>query len=113
MLILLFCYALTETLRISSSTWLSVWTDQSGPKDHSPGFYNLIYAVISLCQVEFFYVPLFCFCTLAVSSPFIIYFITATRKSIPVLKITLVAGKLTGRTLLSRVIFIFKCSSWI
>ncbi|KAJ1698125.1 hypothetical protein LUZ63_006637 [Rhynchospora breviuscula] len=50
-LILLFCYALTEALRISSSTWLSVWTDQSGPKDHSPGFYNLIYAVISFCQV--------------------------------------------------------------
>jgi hypothetical protein len=52
-LILLFCYALTETLRISSSTWLSVWTDQSGPKQFSPGFYNLIYAVISVCQVEF------------------------------------------------------------
>ncbi|KAF3325693.1 ABC transporter C family member 2-like protein [Carex littledalei] len=50
-LILLFCYALTEILRISSSTWLSVWTDQSGPKDHSPGFYNLIYAIISFCQV--------------------------------------------------------------
>ncbi|XP_078150842.1 ABC transporter C family member 2-like [Carex rostrata] len=50
-LVLLFCYALTETLRISSSTWLSIWTDQSGPKDHSSGFYNLIYAVICLCQV--------------------------------------------------------------
>ncbi|XP_078176000.1 ABC transporter C family member 2-like isoform X2 [Carex rostrata] len=50
-LILLFCYTLTEILRMSSSTWLSVWTDQSGPKDHSPGFYNLIYAIISLCQV--------------------------------------------------------------
>ncbi|XP_078175998.1 ABC transporter C family member 2-like [Carex rostrata] len=50
-LILLSCYALTEILRISSSTWLSVWTDQSGPKDHSPGFYNLIYAIISFCQV--------------------------------------------------------------
>ncbi|KAJ3698578.1 hypothetical protein LUZ61_002283 [Rhynchospora tenuis] len=50
-LILLSCYALTEALRISSSTWLSVWTDQSGPKDHSPGFYNLIYATISFCQV--------------------------------------------------------------
>ncbi|KAJ1698124.1 hypothetical protein LUZ63_006636 [Rhynchospora breviuscula] len=49
--ILLFCYALTEALRVSSSTWLSVWTDQSGPKDHSPGFYNLIYAVICICQV--------------------------------------------------------------
>ncbi|KAF3338928.1 ABC transporter C family member 2-like protein [Carex littledalei] len=50
-LILLFCYVLTETLRISSSTWLSLWTDQSGPKDHSSGFYNLIYAVICLCQI--------------------------------------------------------------
>ncbi|KAJ3698577.1 hypothetical protein LUZ61_002282 [Rhynchospora tenuis] len=49
--ILLFCYALTEALRISSSTLLSVWTDQSGLKDHSPGFYNLVYAIISFCQV--------------------------------------------------------------
>ncbi|KAJ3693574.1 hypothetical protein LUZ60_009054 [Juncus effusus] len=50
-IILFFCYGLTETLRISSSTWLSVWTDQSGPKDHTAFFYNLIYAILSFCQV--------------------------------------------------------------
>ncbi|KAJ3693573.1 hypothetical protein LUZ60_009053 [Juncus effusus] len=50
-IILLFCYVLTETLRILSSTWLSVWTDQSGSKKHSPAFYNLIYAILSLGQV--------------------------------------------------------------
>ncbi|XP_042451584.1 ABC transporter C family member 2-like [Zingiber officinale] len=49
--ILFSCYALTEVLRVSSSTWLSVWTDQSSPKDHGPGFYNLIYAMLSFGQV--------------------------------------------------------------
>ncbi|RRT52092.1 hypothetical protein B296_00034325 [Ensete ventricosum] len=50
-LILFACYALTEVLRVSSSTWLSVWTDQSSPKSHGAGFYNLIYAVLSFGQV--------------------------------------------------------------
>ncbi|WOK94771.1 ABC transporter C family member 2 [Canna indica] len=50
-LILFSCYALTEILRVSSSTWLSVWTDQSSTKNYGPGFYNLIYAVLSFGQV--------------------------------------------------------------
>jgi ATP-binding cassette, subfamily C (CFTR/MRP), member 1 len=89
-LILLFCYALTETLRISSSTWLSVWTDQSGPKQYSSGFYNLIYGVFSFCQVEFVLhstLLAFYFCTLAVSSRlYYLLLIAAMRKIILVLK---------------------------
>ncbi|KAL8228774.1 hypothetical protein R6Q57_013674 [Mikania cordata] len=49
--ILFGCYAATETLRILSSTWLSIWTDESTPKIHSPLFYNIIYALLSLGQV--------------------------------------------------------------
>lgn len=50
-MILFFCYVLTETLRVSSSTWLSVWTDESSSKSHGAGFYNLIYALLSFGQV--------------------------------------------------------------
>lgn len=53
MAVLFGCYAATETLRISSSTWLSIWTDESTPKIYSPLFYNLIYALLSLGQVCF------------------------------------------------------------
>lgn len=49
--ILFFCYALSESLRVSSSTWLSMWTDQSSPKGHGAGFYNLVYALLSFGQV--------------------------------------------------------------
>ncbi|CAL5029968.1 unnamed protein product [Urochloa decumbens] len=49
--ILFFCYALTEVLRISSSTWLSIWTDQGSLKIHGPGYYNLIYGILSFSQV--------------------------------------------------------------
>ncbi|CBI30983.3 unnamed protein product, partial [Vitis vinifera] len=45
------CYVLTEVLRVLSSTWLSVWTDQSMSKDYRPGYYNLIYALLSFGQV--------------------------------------------------------------
>ncbi|RYR39330.1 hypothetical protein Ahy_A09g044834 isoform E [Arachis hypogaea] len=41
----------TEVLRISSSTWLSHWTDQSASVGYDPGFYNLIYAALSFAQV--------------------------------------------------------------
>uniref|UniRef100_A0A166CKC3 ABC-type xenobiotic transporter n=1 Tax=Daucus carota subsp. sativus TaxID=79200 RepID=A0A166CKC3_DAUCS len=50
-MILFSCYVLTELLRVLSSTWLSVWTDGSSPKRYGPGFYNLIYALLSLGQV--------------------------------------------------------------
>ncbi|XP_076949695.1 ABC transporter C family member 2-like [Bidens hawaiensis] len=49
--ILFGCYTATETLRILSSTWLSIWTDESTPKTHSSLFYNIIYALLSLGQV--------------------------------------------------------------
>nr|AXN55887.1 ABC transporter C family member 2 [Crocus sativus] len=49
--VLFTCYILTEVLRISSSTWLSSWTDQSSTKTHGPGYYNLIYALLSFGQV--------------------------------------------------------------
>ncbi|KAF5764677.1 putative ABC-type xenobiotic transporter [Helianthus annuus] len=49
--ILFGCYTATETLRILSSTWLSIWTDESTPKIYSPLFYNIIYALLSLGQV--------------------------------------------------------------
>ncbi|KAJ0018025.1 hypothetical protein Pint_11073 [Pistacia integerrima] len=50
-IILLLCYVLTETLRISGSTWLSYWTDQGSLERHGPGYYNLIYSLLSFCQV--------------------------------------------------------------
>ncbi|XP_027368270.1 ABC transporter C family member 2-like [Abrus precatorius] len=50
-LVLFACYVLTETLRISSSTWLSHWTDQSATEGYNPAFYNLIYAALSFGQV--------------------------------------------------------------
>ncbi|CAI0545433.1 unnamed protein product [Linum tenue] len=49
--VLLSCYVLSETLRVSSSTWLSNWTDQGASSRHSSGFYNLIYALLSFGQV--------------------------------------------------------------
>jgi ATP-binding cassette, subfamily C (CFTR/MRP), member 1 len=62
--ILFFCYALTEVLRISSSTWLSIWTGQGSLKIHGPGYYNLIYGLLSFGQV---FIVLFTFCSLELS----------------------------------------------
>nr|AIU41637.1 ABC transporter family protein [Hevea brasiliensis] len=50
-LILFMCYVLTEVLRVSSSTWLSNWTDQGTTKIHGPLYYNLIYSLLSFGQV--------------------------------------------------------------
>ncbi|TKY71949.1 ABC transporter C family member 2 [Spatholobus suberectus] len=50
-MVLFACYISTETLRISSSTWLSHWTDQSGSEGYNPAFYNMIYAALSFGQV--------------------------------------------------------------
>lgn len=49
--ILFTCYTMTESLRVSSSTWLSVWTKQSTSEGYAPGFYILVYAVLSFGQV--------------------------------------------------------------
>lgn len=51
MLILFLCYISTEVLRVLSSTWLSIWTKQSGSTIYGPGFYILVYAVLSSGQV--------------------------------------------------------------
>ncbi|XP_048630438.1 ABC transporter C family member 2 [Brassica napus] len=50
-MMLLLCYVLTEVFRVTSSTWLSEWTDAGTPKSHGPIFYNLIYALLSFGQV--------------------------------------------------------------
>ncbi|KAI3903564.1 hypothetical protein MKW98_032218 [Papaver atlanticum] len=50
-MVLFTCYVSTEVFRVMSSTWLSVWTDLSTPKIHGPGFYCLVYAMLSLSQV--------------------------------------------------------------
>ncbi|KAH0893798.1 hypothetical protein HID58_056227 [Brassica napus] len=44
-MMLLVCYVLTQVFRVSSSTWLSEWTDAGTPKSHGPLFYNIIYAM--------------------------------------------------------------------
>ena len=49
--ILFMCYTLTEVLRVLSSTWLSFWTDQSTSESYRPGYYILIYALLSFGQV--------------------------------------------------------------
>ncbi|KAM7505799.1 hypothetical protein LguiB_004703 [Lonicera macranthoides] len=50
-ILLFMCYVLTEVLRVASSTWLSIWTDESSPKRYGPIFYNLIYSLLSFGQV--------------------------------------------------------------
>ncbi|CAN6455577.1 unnamed protein product [Victoria cruziana] len=45
------CYVSIEVLRVSSSTWLSLWTDQGSTNRRDPGFYNMIYAFLSFGQV--------------------------------------------------------------
>ncbi|KAL0442459.1 UNVERIFIED_CONTAM: ABC transporter C family member 2 [Sesamum latifolium] len=50
-MILFACYTSTEILRVSSSTWLSVWTKQSTSQSYGPGFYILVYAILSFGQV--------------------------------------------------------------
>ncbi|KAI9096017.1 hypothetical protein K1719_026164 [Acacia pycnantha] len=50
-LVLFTCYVMTEILRISSSTWLSVWTNKSTAAGYERGYFNLIYALLSFGQV--------------------------------------------------------------
>ncbi|KAL6991625.1 Multidrug resistance-associated protein 9 [Sarracenia purpurea var. burkii] len=50
-IILFMCYILTEVLRVLSSTWLSFWTKHSSPSSSGPGFFILIYALLSFGQV--------------------------------------------------------------
>nr|XP_027190431.1 ABC transporter C family member 12-like isoform X3 [Cicer arietinum] len=50
--ILFACYTLTEALRISSSTWLSVWTSQDSTAASQAGYFIFIYALFSFGQVS-------------------------------------------------------------
>ncbi|XP_027190692.1 ABC transporter C family member 12-like [Cicer arietinum] len=50
--ILFACYTLTEALRISSSTWLSVWTSQDSTAASQAGYFLFIYALFSFGQVS-------------------------------------------------------------
>ncbi|KAG6543930.1 hypothetical protein Mapa_014771 [Marchantia paleacea] len=45
------CYVTAEVVRLSSSAWLSIWTDDSQPKTHGVAYYNGIYAGLSFGQV--------------------------------------------------------------
>ncbi|OWM63830.1 ABC transporter C family member 12-like isoform X2 [Punica granatum] len=49
--VLFTCYVLTEVLRVSSSTWLSFWTDQSKSENYRPTKYIIVYALLSSGQV--------------------------------------------------------------
>ncbi|XP_030479473.1 ABC transporter C family member 12 [Cannabis sativa] len=51
LILVLIFYLLMEVLRVSSSTWLSLWTDQSKSRSYKPEFYIYIYALISFGQV--------------------------------------------------------------
>ncbi|OMO75049.1 hypothetical protein CCACVL1_16349 [Corchorus capsularis] len=50
-MILLTFYFSTEVLRVSSSMWLSFWTDQSTSTSYKPGYYIAIYALLGFSQV--------------------------------------------------------------
>lgn len=50
-MIFFICYTSTEILRVLSSTWLSIWTKKSASMNYRPGFFILVYAVLSFGQV--------------------------------------------------------------
>ncbi|KAG6778677.1 hypothetical protein POTOM_015017 [Populus tomentosa] len=50
-LIIFLCYLLIEVLRVSRSTWLSLWTNQSTLESYKPGYYIFVYALLSFGQV--------------------------------------------------------------
>ncbi|XP_024373624.1 ABC transporter C family member 2 [Physcomitrium patens] len=49
--LLFLCYLATETFRLSTSGWLSIWTDSTTPKIHGPMFYLQVYSGLSFGQV--------------------------------------------------------------
>lgn len=49
--VLFICYIATEAFRLSTSAWLSVWTDAIAPKTHGPMFYLEVYSGLSFGQV--------------------------------------------------------------
>ncbi|CAI0545470.1 unnamed protein product [Linum tenue] len=51
-MVLFTCYTLTEVLRISSSQWLSIWTNHSDSESYNLPFFLSVYALLSLGQVS-------------------------------------------------------------
>ncbi|KAG0591623.1 hypothetical protein KC19_1G189200 [Ceratodon purpureus] len=49
--VLFLCYIVTEVIRLSTSGWLSIWTDNTSPKTHGPMFYLEVYSGLSFAQV--------------------------------------------------------------
>jgi len=49
--VLFLCYVMTEALRLSTSGWLTIWTDSTTPKTHGPMFYLEVYSGLSFAQV--------------------------------------------------------------
>ncbi|CAK9207810.1 unnamed protein product [Sphagnum jensenii] len=49
--VLFLCYVMVEVMRLSTSGWLSIWTDRTRPKSHGPLYYLYVYAVLSFCQI--------------------------------------------------------------
>ncbi|XP_061984251.1 ABC transporter C family member 12-like [Populus nigra] len=49
--ILFLCYLLTEGFRVSRSTWLSFWTNQSTLESYRPGYFIFVYGLLSFGQV--------------------------------------------------------------
>ncbi|XP_011043294.1 PREDICTED: ABC transporter C family member 12-like isoform X3 [Populus euphratica] len=49
--ILFLCYLLTEVFRVSRSTWLSFWTNQSTLESYRPGYFIFVYGLLSFGQV--------------------------------------------------------------
>ncbi|CAI0545476.1 unnamed protein product, partial [Linum tenue] len=50
-MVLFTCYTLIEVLRVSSSRWLGIWTNQSSSESYNLPYFLSIYALLSLCQV--------------------------------------------------------------
>ncbi|CAN1249285.1 ABC transporter C family member 2 [Linum perenne] len=50
-MVLFACYTSTEVLRVSSSQWLSIWTNHSTSESYNLPFFISIYALLSLGQV--------------------------------------------------------------
>ena len=67
---LFFFYIMTEVIRLSTSGWLSIWTDATKPKTHKSMFYLEVYTGLSFAQV-WCYFPLH---FLVSSSPLCVFF---------------------------------------
>lgn len=49
--VLFLCYVMTEVVRLTTSGWLTIWTDSTRPKTHGSNFYLEVYSGLSFAQV--------------------------------------------------------------